>query len=279
MVPLGLVIIDMEAQHIAIFDGVGDGVGVQLLLKDVLGGFIRRRLAFDLLIAGVFVEDRRAGEAEQLGVGEEFLDGLVVLAELRAVAFVEDEDHALMAQRFQPGQIILLVVAVECQAEFLDGGDDHFVGVVVGEQPLHQCFGIGVFFDALFLKLVKFFPRLPVEIFAIHHEQAFIDIRVVLEQSRCLERGECLTAAGGVPDVTVAAVLVDAIDNVLDGIDLVGAHHQELLLAGHQHHVAADHLAQGALGEKFPGEAVQMGNLVVVFACELVERQAVRRVE
>jgi hypothetical protein len=91
----------MEAQDVAVFDGVGDGVGVQLLLEDVGGGFVAGLLAFDLLIAGVLLEDGRAGEAEQLGVGEEFLDGLVVLAELRAVAFVEDEDHALMAQRLQ----------------------------------------------------------------------------------------------------------------------------------------------------------------------------------
>ena len=92
----GLVIVHVEAQDVAVFDGVGDGVGVQLLLEDVLRGFVRRLLAFDLLVAGVLVEDRRAGEAEQLGVGEELLDGLVVLAELRAVAFVEDEHHALV---------------------------------------------------------------------------------------------------------------------------------------------------------------------------------------
>ncbi|SFE02466.1 hypothetical protein SAMN05428977_100513 [Nitrosomonas sp. Nm166] len=189
------------------------------------------------------------------------------------MAFVEDEHHALIAQRFQPGQIVAFVAAVERQAELLDGGDDHLVGVVVGEQPPYKRFGIGVFFDALFLKFVEFFPRLPVEVFAVHHEQAFVDVRVVLEQGRCLEGGERFAAAGGVPDVAVAAVLVDAIDNGLDGVDLVGAHHQEFLLTGHQHHVAADHFTQRAFGEEFLGEAVQMGDLVVVFACELVERQ------
>ena len=65
------------------------------------------------LIAGVLLEDGRAGEAEELGVGEELLDGLVVVAELRAVALVEDEDHALVAQRFEAvfvgGLAVLLV--------------------------------------------------------------------------------------------------------------------------------------------------------------------------
>jgi hypothetical protein len=48
-----------------------------LLLENVRRGFVGRLLAFDLLGAGVLLEDRRAGKAEQLGVGEEFLDGFV----------------------------------------------------------------------------------------------------------------------------------------------------------------------------------------------------------
>jgi len=202
----------------------------------------------------------------------------VVFAELRAVAFVEDKDYALLAQRFQPFLVVALIVAIlftviKGQAELLDGGDDHLVGVVVGDQPPHQCFGIGIFLDTALLEFIEFFPCLPVEGFAVYHEQAFIDVRVVLEQGGGLERGERLAAACGVPDVAVAAVLVDALHDGLDGIDLVGAHHQELLLVGHQHHVAADHLAQGALGEEFLGEAVQMGDLLVVFVGELIERQ------
>ena len=97
----GLVVVDVEAQDVSVLDGVGDGVGVQLLLEEVLRGLQRLNVAFDPLVAGVFLEDRRAGEAEELGLGEELLDGLVVVAELRAVALVEDEDHALVAKRFE----------------------------------------------------------------------------------------------------------------------------------------------------------------------------------
>jgi hypothetical protein len=68
-------------------------------------------------------------------------------------------------------------------------------------------------------------------------------------------------------------MLVDAIDNRLDGIDLIRTHHQQLLLAGDQHHVAADHLAQRAFGEEGIGEAVQMGDLGVVDVRKLIERQ------
>jgi len=53
------------------------------------------------------------------------------------------------------------------------------------------------------------------------------------------------------PDVPVATVLMDAFDNRLDGVDLVRPHHHQLLFAGDEHHVAADHLAEGALLENF----------------------------
>ena len=96
---------------------------------------------------------------------------------------------------------------------------------------------------------------------------------VVLEQRGGLEGGERLAAAGGVPDVAVAAVVFDALDDVLDGIDLVRPHHQELLLAGDEHHVAADRLAERALGEEALGEVVEVGDLRVVLVGELVDGQ------
>jgi hypothetical protein len=49
--------------------------------------------------AGVRLEDGSACEAEELGLGEELFDGLVVFPELRAVALVEDEDDAFVLQQ------------------------------------------------------------------------------------------------------------------------------------------------------------------------------------
>jgi hypothetical protein len=273
----------VEAQDVAIVDGVGDGVGVQLLLEDVLGGGVGADGAVHLDVAGVLLEDGRAGKAEQLRPGEERLDGLVVVAELGAVAFVEDDHQALVAQGGEPllvGALAPLAVLlgllaglVQGQAELLDGGDDDLVGVVLGEQAAHQGLGVGVLLDAAFLKAVEFVAGLAVEVLAVDHEQTFFDVGVVLEQRGGLERGQRLAAAGGVPDVAVAPVLMDAVDDGLHGIDLVRPHDHELLFAGHQDHVAADHLAESALGEELLGEGVQVGDLAVVGLRPLVDGQ------
>ena len=95
--PFRFEVIHMEAEDIGIFDGVGDGVGVEFFLKEVFGGLTRGLLILNLHMGGVLLEDGRAGEAEELGLGEELFDGLVIIAELGAVALVEDEDDALVA--------------------------------------------------------------------------------------------------------------------------------------------------------------------------------------
>ena len=59
-------------------------------------------VSLDLPDGRVVLKDRGASEAEELGVREELLDGLVVLAELRAVALVEDEDHPLVSELLEP---------------------------------------------------------------------------------------------------------------------------------------------------------------------------------
>ena len=98
-------------------------------------------------------------------------------------------------------------------------------------------------------------------------------LSLVLRSVEGLEGGERLARAGRVPDVAVAAVLVDALDDGLDGVDLVRAHHQELLLACDENHVPADHLAERALGEEPVGEVVEVGDVGVVLGRELVDRK------
>ena len=46
---LGFVIVDVEAQNIAILNRMGNGVGVELLLEQIRRGAHRRLCVFDLL--------------------------------------------------------------------------------------------------------------------------------------------------------------------------------------------------------------------------------------
>lgn len=54
----------MEAQNVAIFNGVGDGVLVQAALEQVIGGAVTGLLTLNLLNAGVLRKDGRASETD-----------------------------------------------------------------------------------------------------------------------------------------------------------------------------------------------------------------------
>ena len=94
--------VNMEAEDILILDRVGDCVSVELILEKVLGGLKGGDVSLDLLDGRVVLKDRGASEAEELGIREELLDGVVVFTELRAVALVEDKDHPLVAELLKP---------------------------------------------------------------------------------------------------------------------------------------------------------------------------------
>ena len=71
---LGLEVIDAKTQDVAVLNGVGDRVGVQLLLEEVRRGAHRGLGVLDFLQGGIGLEDGRAGEAEELGLGEKLFD-------------------------------------------------------------------------------------------------------------------------------------------------------------------------------------------------------------
>ena len=167
----------------------------------------------------------------------------------------------------------MFAVLVEGEPQLLDGRDDDLVGVVVGPETADKRRGVGVFLDAVFLKPVELIAGLAVEVLAVDDEEAFVNVLVGLEQRRGLEGGERLARAGRMPDISVAAVLIDAVEDGLDGVDLVRAHHQELPLAGDEDHVLADHVAKRALGEEPIGEVVEVGDLRIVPGREPVDRK------
>ncbi len=276
-------IVHMEAEDVLVFDGMGDGVAVQLALKDIGGGTERSLVVLDLHAGGIFLKNRCAGKAEELGTGKELFDGLVVVTELGTMTLVENKDEPLIAQRFEvlrEGLAALfrplpvaLTVLVQSVAELLDGGDDDLVGHVVGEHAADKGGGVGVFLHATLLEAIELLARRAVEILAVHDEKALVDGGVVLEEGGGLEGSEGLAAACGVPDIAVAAVLLDAIDNGLDGVDLVRPHHEQLLLVLDEHHVAADHAPELALLEEAVSEVGKVGDRLVVAVREAIDRK------
>ena len=185
-------VIDVKLEDVLVLDGVGDGVFVQRLLENVFRGAVAGFLTVDLFDGGVLLEDGGAGEAEELGVGEKVFDRLMAVAELGAVALVKDNGHALIGQggqHFLVGLLLALLATdvalaglVQGEAELLNGGDDDLVGLVVGKKAFNEGVGVGILLDAVLLKFVEFLASLAVEVLTVDHEEAFVDIGVVLEE-------------------------------------------------------------------------------------------------
>jgi hypothetical protein len=106
-------VVDAEGQDVLVGDRVDDRVGVQLVAEGLLGRAQLRVAAG----AGVGGEDRRPGEAEQVVAAERLGDRRVHVAELGAVALVEDDDDVAVVDR-------VALVGGDEGRELLDGRDD-----------------------------------------------------------------------------------------------------------------------------------------------------------
>ena len=62
--PFEFEIVDVKTQHVAIFNGVGDGVVVQLLLENIFCGFVGCLRAVDFFVGCVFVKNWCAGKSK-----------------------------------------------------------------------------------------------------------------------------------------------------------------------------------------------------------------------
>ena len=77
----------------------------------------------------VFVVDRRAGKAEEDGLGEGILDGQEHFPEGVSVAFVDNENQTLLP--YHVNGVFVLYLFLFDVAHLLNGGnDEHFVLVV-----------------------------------------------------------------------------------------------------------------------------------------------------
>ena len=79
------------------------------------------------------------------------------------------------------------------------------------------------------------------------------------------------------PDITVLIAFIHTVHDAFDGVDLIGAHHQNLPLGFHKHHVSADKTAKNRLLQHHIREFEQLGNLMVVRIGSVIHRQIVVR--
>ena len=194
---------------------------------------------------------------------EIFDDGRVHVAELAAVALVEDDDHSFPIDR-------MCLLLLDEGGQLLDGGDDD-MGVVV-LQLLFQNGGGGVAVGRSLLKAVVLLHGLVVQVLPVHHEQHLVDVGQLGGQTGRLEGGQRLAAAGGVPDVAAAldgAVLLvvvgdlNAVQDPLGGGDLIGPHDHQHIFRG-ENAVPGQHIQNGVLGEEGAGEVDKVGDHLVV---------------
>lgn len=251
-------VVDTEGQDGLVPDGVDDGVGVQLVPEGLLSG---AQVCFPGA-GGVFRKDGCAGEAEEVIVAERARDVGVHVAELAAVAFVEDEDDV-------PGVDGVAAVCLDEGGELLDGRDDDRDGCVV--DLFGELSGGLVRRDRSCGEGVVFLDGLVVQILAVDDEEDLVDAFHASGELRRLEGGEGLPGTRRVPDVSSgcdgAGLLVhggclDALEDRFGGGDLVGPHDEELV-RGIEDAVAGEDCEDGALGQEGSREVSEVGDLVV----------------
>ena len=160
----GADVFDAEGEDIFIADGVDDRVGVELVAERLSGGFEVGAAAG----TGVFGGDRRSGESEDVIFPERAGDCLVHIAELRAVALVEDDDEMARID-------LVILLFLDEDRKFLDRGDDD-AGIRIFELPL-QDGGAGIAVGSAFFEAVILFHGLVVEVLAVDHEKHLVDVR------------------------------------------------------------------------------------------------------
>ena len=202
-----MIIFDQKAQYIL----VGNGILDQILVQAFAENFGRCVLLF-----GILDEDRRTRKSENLQVVEEVDDIFVAVAEVTAVAFVENHYDFFIPNLLQ---MPVVVIFRDGTIELLNRGDDDFR---VTAQPLDQLVRVVRIVYRTRLERFVFRLRLRVEVVTVYDEHHLVDSVYFRDQLRRFERGQGLPRACRMPDVTVLVGVLHLVDNLLDGIELIG---------------------------------------------------------
>ena len=79
--------------------------------------------------------------------------------------------------------------------------------------------------DRAIREVIKFFGRLIIQIGAVHTENHLVYIGQVHNHLRGFETGQCLARSSCMPDIAIPVRIFDLIDDLLNGVILIGPQH------------------------------------------------------
>ena len=254
----GVDVVDAKGQNILIGDGINDGIGMQTRAKHLLGSPHVRTSAR----RGIIGKDGRTGKAEQEVPTKVLGDLGMHVAELTAMALVEDHHNVGIVDA-------MLLVGGNKPAELLNGGNDDARLGVFQLMLQHGRGRVGI--RSPFFEPLVFAHGLVVQVFTVHHKQHLVDLLQSNGQLGGLKAGKGLARPRGVPDVApcldgAGCALVrgrdDALQNALGGYDLIWPHYEQLPIHV-EHAVARKDVQQRMLGKEGLGEVNQVGDRCV----------------
>ena len=266
-------VLHREAEDVPVGNGVLDHIPVQ---AGIPLGSVRHQAGIEDIRRGSAVgalvgfEDRGTGEADVICVPEVPVDVSVHLAELAAVAFVDDEDDLLVPVGIHQGFIALGVHSVR---HFLDGCDDQLAVRIL--QLLHQHIGAVGVINAILFKGVVFVHRLVIQVLPVDEEDDLVHSRLVPEELCQFEGGQRFAAAGAGEYIAVLVGLQHPLSRCLHRVNLIGPHGHQHRLCRFDDHELGEHFRQCGFPEEFRGEVFQ-GVDALVFIVRPEEDQALQ---
>ena len=250
-------VLDGEPQDVAVRDSVLNHVAVQAGIQ--LRAGIEHVGGRPAVLALVRLENRRTRESDVVRVAEMPLDVAVHLAELAAVALVDDEHDLLVAVRIHQR---LVALALDRVRHLLDGRHDE-LAVRLLQLP-HQHGGRIRPVNTVLLERVVLVHGLVVEVLSVNQEDDLVDPRLIAQKLRQLEGRERLARTSACEDVPVLVRLQHAPLRRLHGENLIRPHDHQHRLGGLDDHVFIQHLGDGRAPQELGSELVQLVDALVV---------------
>ena len=230
----------MEAEDIVIENSVFNQVVMDALSEQHFCSL--RDFSFDF---SVDLKTRRSSKAKELCFLEMPHNIFVHIAELTSMAFVDDENDFFIFICIHDFSILR---TLDCICHLLHGGNNELPVLIL--HLFNENIGaVGCIHRSVF-KLVEFFRSLRVQVFAVNKEDDFLDIWIGCLNLSRLKRGQSLTGAGCMPDVSIAVCQRCLPNKRFNSINLIRTHNHQQLVRIIQNHIPCQHFDDMVTGKE-----------------------------